>query len=89
MPDFIIRGSQPIDRAAIARVVAHAFEAVEIDPSDPFLIDDPCEKNGGGPHADDELGINPLIVARDLHAQRGDLVAMRMLCMVAISERGK
>lgn len=28
------------------------FQAVEIEPSDSFLTDDPCEKNGGGPHAD-------------------------------------
>lgn len=28
------------------------FEAVEIEPADPFLIDDPCPMNGGGPHYD-------------------------------------
>lgn len=36
-----------------------------------------------------DLGINPLIVAEKLYAQRGDLVAMRAVVMVAISERGK
>lgn len=28
------------------------FEAVEIEPADPFGIDDPCPMNGGGPHHD-------------------------------------
>lgn len=35
----------------------------------------------------DEIGINPLIVAEKLYAQRGDLVAMRAVVMVAIAER--
>jgi len=35
------------------------------------------------------LGINPLLVAAKLYAQRGDLVAMRAVVMVAIAERGK
>jgi hypothetical protein len=35
-----------------------------------------------------ELGINPLIVAEKLFAQRGDLVAMRAVVMTAIAERG-
>lgn len=37
----------------------------------------------------DSVGINPLIVAQKLHAQRGDLVAMRAVVMVAIAERGR
>lgn len=37
----------------------------------------------------EEIGMNPLIVARDLYAQRGDLVAMRAVVMVAIAERGQ
>ena len=36
-----------------------------------------------------EIDINPLLVAAHLYAQRGDLVAMRAVCVVAISERGK
>lgn len=36
-----------------------------------------------------EIGINPLIVAEKLHAQRGDLVAMRAVVMVAIAERSR
>lgn len=36
-----------------------------------------------------ELGINPLLVAQRLYAQRGDLVAMRAVVMVAIAERSK
>jgi hypothetical protein len=36
----------------------------------------------------DAIGINPLIVAQQLFAQRGDLVAMRAVVMVAIAERG-
>lgn len=34
-----------------------------------------------------QLGINPLIVAEQLYAQRGDLVAMRAVVMVTIAER--
>lgn len=36
-----------------------------------------------------EVGLNPLLVAERLYAQRGDLVAMRAVVMVAISERGR
>jgi hypothetical protein len=35
------------------------------------------------------LGIQPYAVARDLHAKRGDLVAMRAVVMVAIANRSK
>lgn len=35
------------------------------------------------------LGISPYLVAERLYAQRGDLVAMRAVVMVAISERSK
>lgn len=35
------------------------------------------------------IGISPYLVAEKLYAQRGDLVAMRAVVMVAISERGK
>ena len=34
------------------------------------------------------IGINPLLTATKLYAQRGDLVAMRAVIFVAISERG-
>jgi hypothetical protein len=34
-----------------------------------------------------DLGINPLLVAEKLYAQRGDLVAMQSVVMVAIAER--
>lgn len=37
----------------------------------------------------ESLGINPHLIAQRLHAQRGDLVAMRAVAFVAISERGK
>lgn len=37
----------------------------------------------------DVIGINPLMVAQRLYAVRGDLVAMRAVVMVAISERGR
>jgi hypothetical protein len=36
-----------------------------------------------------EIDINPLLVAAHLYAQRGDMVAMRAVCFVAIAERGK
>jgi hypothetical protein len=35
------------------------------------------------------LGIQPYAMARDLHAKRGDLVAMRAVVMVAIANRSK
>lgn len=35
-----------------------------------------------------DLGINPLIAAEQLYAQRGDLVAMRAVIFVTIAERG-
>lgn len=35
------------------------------------------------------LGISPYFVAKKLYAQRGDLVAMRAVVMVAIAERSK
>ncbi|MES5483630.1 hypothetical protein QMZ05_12800 [Bradyrhizobium sp. INPA03-11B] len=35
-----------------------------------------------------ELGINPLICCQKLHAQRGDLVAMRAVIITTIAERG-
>lgn len=36
----------------IERTTERTFEAVEIEPADPFGIDDPCDMNGGGPHCD-------------------------------------
>jgi len=36
----------------------------------------------------DSIGLNPLMVAQRLYAQRGDLVAMRAVVMVAIAGRG-
>lgn len=35
-----------------------------------------------------ELGIDPLPICERLYAQRGDLVAMRAVILVAIAERG-
>lgn len=35
----------------------------------------------------ESLGINPLLACERLYAQRGDLVAMRAVCFVVISER--
>lgn len=34
------------------------------------------------------LGVNPFLLCQRLYAQRGDLVAMRAVVMVAIAERG-
>lgn len=36
-----------------------------------------------------ELGINPLITAEKLYAQRGDLVAMRAVIFMTIATRGR
>lgn len=35
------------------------------------------------------LGINPLLACEALYAQRGDLVAMRAVCMVTIAQRDR
>lgn len=35
------------------------------------------------------LGVNPFLLCQRLHAQRGDVVAMRAVVMVAIAERGQ
>lgn len=37
----------------------------------------------------DGIGIAPLPLAQKLYAKRGDLVAMRAVCLVAIAERSK
>lgn len=36
----------------IHRTIERTIEAVEIEPSDPFGLSDPCPKNAGGPHHD-------------------------------------
>jgi hypothetical protein len=48
-----------------------------------------AQHKGGEEAFWDALGISPYLVAKRLYAQRGDLVAMRAVIMVAISERNK
>jgi len=52
-------------------------------------LDRDAQHNRGEREFWDAVGINPLIVAERLYAQRGDLVAMRLVVMVAIAERGQ
>lgn len=51
-------------------------------------LDRDAQHNRGEREFWDSLGINPLIVAEKLYAARGDLVAMRAVVLVTISERG-
>ncbi len=48
-----------------------------------------AQHNRGEQQFWNDLGINPLIVCEQLWAQRGDIVAMRAVVMVAIANRGK
>lgn len=52
-------------------------------------LDRDAQHNRGEREFWDSIGINPLIVAQQIYAQRGDLVAMRAVVMVAIAERGR
>lgn len=50
-------------------------------------LDRDAQHNRGEREFWDSIGINPLIVAEKLYAVRGDLVAMRAVVLVTISER--
>jgi hypothetical protein len=52
-------------------------------------LDRDAQHSGGERMFWAQLGINPLLVAERLYAQRGDLVAMRAVALVAIAERSK
>lgn len=52
-------------------------------------LDRDAQHNRGERAFWDAVGINPLIVAEKLYAQRGDVVAMRAVIFSAIAERGR
>lgn len=69
-------GKKPADRYALPLCPTHHRLARD------------CQHAGSERLFWSRLGINPLLVAERLYAQRGDLVAMRAVVFVAISERG-
>lgn len=52
-------------------------------------LDRDAQHNRGEREFWDAIGLNPLLTAQKLYAQRGDLIAMRAVVMVAIAERGR
>jgi hypothetical protein len=94
-------GMEPCYEAAHVRLASAAFGkasglgkkppdrwALPLCPDHHRLARD-CQHNQGEQMFWARLGINPLIVCGRLYAQRGDLVAMRAVVMVTISERAK
>lgn len=93
-------GDEPCEPAHI-RFASAAFgksSGMQKKPDDRFTVplcpgchrlDRDAQHNRGEREFWDSIGINPLIVAQKLFSQRGDLVAMRAVVMVAISERGR
>jgi hypothetical protein len=93
-------GVEPCGEAAHVRFASAAFgkaSGLQKKPADrwalPLCADCHRLARGAQHHRNEEafwieIGINPLLVCRRLHAQAGDLVAMRAVILVAISERG-
>lgn len=94
-------GVEPCGEAAHVRLASAAFgksSGLQKRPEDrwalPLCRDDHLNARHAQHRRSEEsfweaLGINPLIVCQRLYAQRGDLVAMRAVVMVAIAERSK
>jgi hypothetical protein len=94
-------GVDPCGEAAHVRLASAAFgksSGMNKKPEDrwalPLCRDDHLNARHAQHKRSEEafwqaLGINPLLVCQHLYAQRGDLVAMRAVVFVAISERGK
>jgi len=94
-------GLDPSGEAAHVRFASAAFgksSGLQKKPDDRWALPlcGPCHRTAS--HAQHsrneeaywaELGLNPLLVCERLHAQSGDLVAMRAVIFVAISQRGK
>ena len=93
-------GMEPSECAHV-RFASAAFgkaSGLQKKPDDRFCVslcagchrlDHDAQHNRGEREFWDTIGINPLLVAAHLYAQRGDLVAMRAVCFVAIAERRK
>lgn len=94
-------GHDPCGEAAHVRLASAAFgksSGMQKRPEDRWALPLCRDDHLNARHAQHKrsedafwqsLGINPLLVAQRLYAQRGDLVAMRAVIFVAISERGK
>lgn len=94
-------GVEPAGEAAHVRLASAAFgkaSGMGKKPSDEWALPLCRDDHLNARHAQhrrseaafwDGLGINPLLICQRLYAKRGDLVAMRAVVMVAISERGK
>lgn len=92
-------GLEPAGEAAHVRFASAAFgkaSGMGKTPSDKWALPLCRDDHLNARHAQHRrseaafwqgLGINPLLVCQRLYAQRGDLVAMRAVVMVAIAER--
>ena len=91
-------GMEPSESAHV-RFASAAFgkaSGLSRKPPDSFAVPLCADCHRLGKHAQhnrreqefwDSLGINPLLAATRLYAKRDDLVAMRAVCFVVISER--
>lgn len=94
-------GLDPCGEAAHVRFASAAFgkaSGLQKTPPDRFALPLCGDDHRIAKHAQHnrneqafwhELGINPLITAEKLYAQRGDLVAMRAVIFSAIAQRTK
>ncbi|HYM31826.1 MAG TPA: hypothetical protein VEU47_11025 [Candidatus Cybelea sp.] len=94
-------GVEPCGEAAHVRLASAAFgksSGLGKKPDDCWALPLCGEDHRNARHAQHKrseaefwasLGINPLIVCERLFKQRGDYAAMRMVIVVAISERSK
>lgn len=94
-------GVEPCGEAAHVRLASAAFgksSGLQRTPEDRWALPLCRDDHLNARHAQHRrgeatfwhsLGINPLVVCERLHAQRGDLVAMRAVVLVAIAERSK
>lgn len=94
-------GLDPAGEAAHVRLASFAYRKASgmgKRPEDRFALPLCGDDHRTAKHAQhnrnesefwESLGINPLLTATKLYAQRGDLVAMRGVCFVAIAGRDK
>lgn len=94
-------GQDPSGEAAHVRLASAAFRKASglgKKPEDRWALPLCREDHLNARHAQhkrneaefwESLGINPLIICERLYKQRGDLVAMRAVCFMAIAERSK
>lgn len=94
-------GVEPCGLAAHVRMQSGTFNkhgGTGLKPDDKWVVPlcDACHtRDADSQHRVGEVafwqrvGLNPLLVARRLYAQRADLVAMRAIVLQAIAERGQ